>query len=56
MKAANVLETIGNTPLIRINRLFGWKWGPMRSALFWRLRRFVARYLIQPSLNIKDGS
>src|SRR5690348_1834918 len=23
MKAANVLETIGNTPLIRINRLFG---------------------------------
>jgi len=23
MKAANVLETIGNTPHIRINRLFG---------------------------------
>src|SRR6478735_662122 len=23
MKAANVLETIGNTPLIRVNRLFG---------------------------------
>ena len=23
MKAANILETIGNTPHIRINRLFG---------------------------------
>ena len=23
MKAANILETIGNTPIIRINRLFG---------------------------------
>ena len=23
MKANNVLETIGNTPVIRINRLFG---------------------------------
>ena len=23
MKAANILETIGNTPHVRINRLFG---------------------------------
>ena len=23
MKAANILETIGNTPIVRINRLFG---------------------------------
>ena len=23
MKAANILETIGNTPHVRVNRLFG---------------------------------
>src|SRR5438045_9688349 len=43
MKAANILETIGNTPHVRINRLFG------PSAEVW-----IKQERVNPGASIKD--
>ena len=45
MKSANILETIGNTPHVRVNRLFGDQAEVMRRRLrYFSIRRIATSH------------